>query len=186
MNKTVSIAELNKRYMRDAAFAHLRTGSNFVPGDGPLSARVMIIGEAPGRTEDAEGRPFIGRAGAVLERMLEEYAGIQRNQCYITNVLKFRPPGNRDPEEEEASAARGYLAEELMIIEPAITVLCGKFAYQLVFPDGQMSVEHGKERYKRGRLYLPTYHPAVALYNSLMLEDLRKDFSTLQRLLLAA
>src|SRR5882757_8539088 len=92
MSKEAAMLKLNRSYERDGAFAHLRAHSRFVPGDGPLDARVMLIGEAPGRTENAEGRPFVGRAGALLDRMLEEYGGVRREYVYVTNIVKYRPP----------------------------------------------------------------------------------------------
>lgn len=185
VTKEAAILKLNRGYERDDAFAHLRAHSRFVPGDGPLDARVMLIGEAPGRTENAEGRPFVGRAGALLDRMLEEYGGVRREHVYVTNVVKYRPPGNRDPLPDEVAAARSYLGAELVAIEPRVVVLVGRFAYQLVFGDDvSISRDHGQERTRRGRAYLPTFHPAAALYNPLLLEDLRKDFSVLRRLIL--
>lgn len=187
MNKQHEIAKMNRNYERDGAFAHLRAHSRFVPGDGPLGAKVMLIGEAPGRVENAEGRPFVGRAGALLDRMLEEYGGVRREYVYVTNIVKYRPPGNRDPLPEEVLAARSYLGRELVAIDPGVVVLVGKFAYQLVFgEEASISRDHGKERERRGRMYLPTYHPAAVLYNTLLLEDLRKDFSVLRRLILEA
>lgn len=178
------LGELNSRYRRDAAFSHLReTGSYFVPGDGPINARVVVVGEAPGRQENLERRPFAGRSGGVLDRMLSEYAGIRRDQCYVTNVLKYRPPDNRDPDEEEIAAGRWYVGQEVVAIGAGIVVLVGRVAYTMVFPEGSISRDHGKAVDHKGRVYLPTYHPAVALYNPLMIDELRKDFSALRALL---
>lgn len=177
----MDIHDINRQYTRDPAFAHLREeGSHFVPGEGPFDAPVLVIGEAPGRQEDQERRPFAGRSGGVLNRLLEIYGGIAREACYVTNVLKYRPPGNRDPEPDEVAASKPYVAREVVYIEPTVIVLVGRFALQLVFPDETISIAHGKPREYRGRMYLPTYHPAVALYNKAMVNDLRKDFAMLQ------
>ena len=176
-----TIDELNRAYARDPAFGHLREeGSRFVPGEGPLDAEVIVIGEAPGQHEDQERRPFCGRSGGMLNRLLSGYVGIPREQCYVTNVLKYRPPGNRDPEPEEIAASRSYVAREVKAIQPFVTLLVGRFALQLVFPGETISLAHGVPREYRGRMYLPTYHPAVALYNREMIDILRKDFRMLQ------
>lgn len=183
--KDERLAAMNRAYQRDPAFSHLRVNSKFVTGNGPANAKVLVLGEAPGRTEDMEGVPFVGRAGALLNRMLSEYAGVERQRAYVTNVLKYRPPHNRDPEPEEVFAARRYIGQEIVTIGAQVNVLCGRFAYQLVFGgEASITADHGKERELKGRLYLPVYHPAVALYNPLMLEDLRKDFAALKRVLL--
>lgn len=187
MSKEMKLAQINRHYQKDVAFAHLRERSRFIPGHGPINARVMLIGEAPGRNEDVEGVPFVGRSGALLDRMLEEYAGVLRADCYVTNVLKYRPPGNRDPELDEIVAARPHIGAELVAIDARVNVLVGRFAYQLVFGSGvSITADHGQEQKLKGRLYLPVYHPAIALYNPLMLEDLRKDFAALRRLVMEA
>ena len=176
----VNINDLNRAYIKDPAFGHLREeGSHFVPGEGPLNAAVIVIGEAPGRQEDQERRPFCGRSGGVLNRLLELYGGIKREKCYVTNVLKYRPPGNRDPEPDEILASKSYVGREILAIEPDVIMLVGRFALQLVFPTETITIAHGRPREHKGRIYLPTYHPAVALYDSSMVDLLRKDFAML-------
>lgn len=184
MDKREALDEVNRAYRRSPQFGHLREeGSRFVAGFGPVDARVVVIGEAPGRQEDAERMPFVGRSGSVLDRMLGEYGGIGRDQCYVTNVVKYRPPGNRDPEPDEIAASKPYVGQEIVIVGAPIIVLVGRISFGMVFPGHSISSEHGQVREHKGRKYLPTYHPAVALYNRLMIEDLRKDFAALSRLL---
>ena len=160
-----------------------------VPGEGPLNARVMLIGEAPGATEDEEGRPFVGAAGQLLTKLLNN-VGIRREDVFITNVVKCRPPNNRDPEPDEIEACRPYLVTQILMIKPQIIVCLGRHSAREVltmagYPEklvSNISSIRGKVFNVRigdvNAKVLPTYHPAAALYNprlrSVIEDDLRK------------
>ncbi|ADN51326.1 type-4 uracil-DNA glycosylase [Vulcanisaeta distributa] len=160
-----------------------------VPGEGPLNAKIMIIGEAPGEREDEEGRPFVGAAGQLLTKLLNN-VGIRREEVYITNVVKCRPPNNRDPEPDEIEACRPYLITQILMIRPQIIICLGRHSAREIltmagYPEksvSNISSIRGKVfNVKLGDLnvkVLPTYHPAAALYNprlrGVIEEDLRK------------
>jgi DNA polymerase len=154
-----------------------RTRTLAVPGEGPLDAEVMFIGEAPGANEDREGRPFVGAAGKFLEELLAA-AGLTREEVYICNVLKCRPPGNRDPMPGEIEACRDYLDEQIDLIDPLVIVTLGRYSMGRYFPNQAISRIHGRPRETAGRYYVPMYHPAAALHQqslrAVMLEDFRK------------
>jgi len=136
----------------------------------------MIVGEAPGASEDRVGLPFVGAAGKVLDRLLE---GIQlsRPEVYITNVLKCRPPGNRDPLPEEAQACLPYLREQFRLIRPRAVIILGRHALERMLPGvGSISAVHGRIFERSGVAFMPCYHPAAALHNGSLLRDLEQDF----------
>ena len=164
---------------------------NPVPGEGSLDARVMFVGEAPGRREDELGRPFVGMAGKLLDRLLS-LAGLSRGEVYITNVVKCRPPGNRDPKPGEIAACLPYLRRQIQLVRPEIIVALGRIAGKTLFSEAglrwrSMAVERGKPRrvelYSHSVTLLPTYHPAAALYNPQLRSVLEEDFRLLARLL---
>lgn len=138
---------------------------NLVPGDGNMLARLMIIGEAPGKDEDKERRPFVGRAGALLDHTLERVGITRADDCYVTNVLKFRPPDNRDPSPDEVTASLWFLAKEVAIIKPDLVVPMGRFANMLFFQNFSVSQINGKMFVRNGWPVIPTYHPAAALHD---------------------
>ena len=152
-----------------------RTRTQAVPGDGPVTARIMAVGEAPGETEDRVGRPFVGAAGQLLTRLLRGI-GLDRSDLYIANVLKCRPPGNRDPLPEEADACSHWLDEQVALIRPDVILLLGRHAVGRLLPGTPgISRSHG-QRVRRGdRTYVPLYHPAAALYNGSLLRTLEED-----------
>ncbi|HEV3231473.1 MAG TPA: uracil-DNA glycosylase [Candidatus Dormibacteraeota bacterium] len=152
-----------------------RTRTRAVPGDGLPTARIMIVGEAPGQNEDQQGLPFVGAAGQLLAKLLG-YIGLSREDAYITNILKCRPPGNRDPLPEEVTACAPYLDRQIAIIRPAVILLLGRHAVQRLLPgsDG-ISRIHGEMIERHGRVYVPLYHPAAALYNGFLVETLKQD-----------
>ncbi len=157
-----------------------QTRTQGVPGSGPASARIMAIGEAPGEREDREGQPFVGQAGRLLTQLLEE-VGLSRDDIFITNVLKSRPPGNRDPLPEEVAACAGYLDEQMAVIQPQVILLLGRHALQRMLPDAPgISRCHGQVLGAGSRTYMPCYHPAAALYQSSLLPTLREDFRHLR------
>lgn len=158
---------------------------NAVPGEGSLNAQVMFIGEAPGRREDETGRPFVGAAGKLLDELLNR-AGLERTGVFITNVVKCRPPNNRDPREEEVEACSKHTNRIIEIISPKIIVTLGNHSGKYVFEKLAGLEWHGVSR-ARGRVYsakvlgievriIPTYHPAAALYNPKLKERLESDF----------
>jgi len=161
-----------------------RYRKNPVPGEGPLNTPIMLIGEAPGKQEDETGRPFVGAAGKLLTKLLEE-AGIGRENVYITNVLKCRPPGNRDPKPEEVEACSSYLRQQIKLIKPKMIVCLGRHSAKLIFswaniPWTSMKRQHGQvyEGVIEGfRVKIvATYHPAAALYNPQLRKALEEDF----------
>lgn len=148
-----------------------------VPGEGPVNARVMLVGEAPGFNEDKQGRPFVGAAGRFLEELLGE-AGLTREEVYITNVVKHRPPNNRDPLPNELAACLPWLERQVEIIDPRFIVTLGRFSLGTFFPGSMISKVHGEVREKDGRSFFAMYHPAAALHQErlrqTLLEDARK------------
>jgi DNA polymerase len=160
------------------------TCTNFVPGEGHPGAEVVIVGEAPGATEDAEGRPFVGRAGRLLDEVLVA-AGLRREDVYITNVVKARPPGNRDPRRDEVAHHWPWLEEQLGIIRPALLVPLGRHALARFAPDAKISEVHGTVLEADGRRLFPLYHPAAALHNPRMRGALVEDAQALGRALTA-
>ncbi len=157
------------------------TRTRAVPGFGPATARLMAVGEAPGEREDREGRPFVGAAGQLLTRLLEGI-GLSRQDIFITNVLKSRPPGNRDPLPEEVAACAPFLDAQVEIIRPQAILLLGRHALQRLIPGAPgISRCHGQVLRVGERSYFPCYHPAAALYNSQLLEVLERDFQALRR-----
>ncbi len=160
---------------------------NAVPGEGNRNADVMLVGEAPGAREDEQGRPFVGAAGKLLNELLG-LAGLERRSVYITNVVKCRPPRNRDPREEEIRACLPYLRRQVMLIRPRILVALGRHAARTLFEEAglewrSMARQHGMpvEAVVAGvKLILyPTYHPAAALYNPGLRGSLEEDFRRL-------
>jgi uracil-DNA glycosylase len=153
-----------------------------VPGEGDASADVMIVGEAPGASEDKQGRPFVGRAGKLLDQLLAE-AGLEREQVYITNVVKARPPGNRDPRKDDVAHHMPWLETQLALIQPRLVVPLGRHALAHFSDDAKISEVHGTEVTERGRSLFPMYHPAAELHNQSLRETLFADARALGALL---
>lgn len=157
--------------------------TNGVPGEGSERALIMFIGEGPGAEEDKQGRPFVGRSGKFLREMIQ-MVGLKEDEVFIANVVKCRPPGNRDPKPEEVDACRPYLERQIALINPKIIVTLGRHAMERELPDMKISQVHGKAfRRKNGRLYMPLYHPAVALYSPQQKEVLITDMKKLPKLI---
>jgi uracil-DNA glycosylase len=152
------------------------TRTQAVPGAGPSPADIMIVGEAPGFNEDRQGEPFVGAAGKLLDTLLARI-GLSRADVYITNVLKCRPPMNRDPMPNEAEACSPYLARQLELVRPKVVLILGRHALERLMPGhGSISRVHGS-LVKRGDVaYVPLYHPAAALHNGALVADLEHDF----------
>jgi len=151
------------------------TRKNAVPGEGPVDAHLMFIGEGPGANEDQSGRPFVGAAGQLLERLLASI-GLTREDVYIANVVKCRPPLNRDPEADEIEACKPYLGRQLKIIDPTIIVTLGRFAMERWLPDKKISRVHGQSFRYGSRLIVPLFHPAAALRRPEWQVALEEDF----------
>ncbi len=159
-----------------------KSRKNAVPGEGPADARIMFIGEGPGFHEDNQGRPFVGASGQYLETLLAEI-GLKRDQVYITNVVKCRPPGNRDPEPAELTACRDYLDRQIALIQPSIIVTLGRFSMQRYFPGESISRIHGRPRRVGNTYYFPMFHPAAALRNPAWRQEMSKDIQRIPQLL---
>ena len=151
------------------------TRTQAVPGNGPVTARIMAVGEAPGETEDREGKPFVGAAGQLLTRLLES-VGLDRRDIYITNIIKCRPPGNRDPEAAEVLACSHFLDEQVSMLRPDVILILGRHALGRLLPgEGSITRLHGRRVTKGDRVFVPLYHPAAALYNASLLDTLQED-----------
>jgi uracil-DNA glycosylase family 4 len=154
-----------------------------VPGVGPNNARLVIIGEAPGRQEDLQGEPFVGAAGKLLTKLLED-AGIRRETVFITNVVKCRPPENRQPSADERKACYSYLLRQLDFIQPQVIALVGRVPAETILERTiRMGTMHGKHFERGGRTYFVMYHPAAGLYNQDLVAEMEADMQELKRLL---
>jgi len=151
------------------------TATQLVFGEGSPSAEIVFIGEAPGKNEDVQGKPFVGASGKLLAEMLESI-GMTRRDVYITNIVKYRPPNNRDPLPEEKQAFLSYLQAQLDVIDPDLVVTLGRHSLNCFLPDLSISQVHGQPKRYKGRVYLPLFHPAAALYNGSMRQTLMEDF----------
>jgi uracil-DNA glycosylase family 4 len=149
-----------------------------VPGEGPLNADIMFIGEGPGFHEDRQGRPFVGAAGQFLEELLASI-GLTREQVYITNVVKCRPPGNRDPMPTEISACAPYLERQIQLIKPKVIVTLGRFSMYRYFPGASISKIHGQPKRVGNVLVVPMFHPAAALHQPKWRPLVEADFKKL-------
>ena len=159
--------------------------TNVVCGEGNEKARVMFIGEGPGQNEDLQGRPFVGAAGKFLDELIA-VMGFKRQDVYIANVIKCRPPQNRDPFPEEIAACRDYINEQMRLINPQIIVTLGRFSMTMFFERAAISNIHGTPKRIGKTVYYPMYHPAAALYNgsmrNVLIEDARKVPAILKKL----
>jgi uracil-DNA glycosylase, family 4 len=153
-----------------------------VPGEGPASSRVMFIGEGPGYHEDQQGQPFVGQAGKFLDELLA-CAGLKRAEVFITNVVKCRPPSNRDPEPEELKACDQYLNAQIEAINPRVIVTLGRFSMAKFVTNGKISQIHGRPHQVDGRVVVTMYHPAAALHQPDLKKTLLEDFGRLKQFL---
>ena len=159
------------------------TRKNVVFGEGSSKARLLFIGEAPGEEEDLQGRPFVGRAGKLLDQMIDRI-GLRRKEVYICNVLKCRPPNNRDPDPAEAESCKGYLLSQLEIISPKIICTLGRHAYNtLLGSDESITRIRGHLTTFKGFKLLPTYHPSFLLRNQNRITEAWEDMESLRQLL---
>lgn len=187
LEKQAQLVEINDRWIRECTCSLRSTATQAVPGVGSAEAELLFIGEAPGKDEDLQGMPFVGAAGKFLNTMLQSVE-INRHDVYITNVVKYRPPDNRDPLPDEIAACWPWLLEQLSLIRPKLIVLLGRHALERFFPGERISAVHGK-LLKRHIKDIPTeyfyalYHPAAALYNGGMRSVLFDDFSKIPAIL---
>ena len=152
-----------------------KTAERAVPGEGNPHAKIAFVGEAPGFNEDKEGRPFVGRAGKLLDELLKEI-GLKRSDVWIGNVVKHRPPENRDPMVDEIRACRPYLLDQIRSISPKLLVTLGRFAMAEYLPEAKISEVHGQAFRVNEYVVLPLYHPAAALRSENVSRELRQDF----------
>lgn len=189
IKKAKDLDEISKLISKCKKCSLYRTKIKDVAGVGNPKSEIFFIGEAPGKKEDKEGEPFVGAAGKFLTEMLE-MIGLERSDVYIANVLKHRPPENRDPYPEEAKACFPYLQKQIEIIQPKLIVFLGRHAMNRFFPELRISRAHGKEFKNKSELsengkqiYLALYHPAAALYNGGMRETVKEDFKKIPKIL---
>lgn len=153
-----------------------------VPGEGPVDAEIMFIGEAPGYNEDQQGRPFVGAAGKLLEELLAEI-GLTRDDVWIGNVVKCRPPQNRDPRPEEIAACAGYLERQIALLQPKLIGTLGRYSMEKFFPGARITRVHGQAKRDGSRVLIPLFHPAYILRNMSALPDAQRDMHKIPRLL---
>jgi uracil-DNA glycosylase family 4 len=180
-----ALSELNQEIAlcRKCDIARLRT--RVVPGEGAESATIMFIGEAPGWHEDQQGRPFVGPAGQFLDRLLASI-NLKREQVFITNVIKTRPPDNRDPLPTEIQNCRPWLDRQIEIIKPKMIVTLGRYSMARYFPGKSISKVHGTAVKKDGIIYFAMYHPAAALHQASLRKDIETDMLKIPKLLAEA
>ena len=186
MDKEAALAQLAEeiRACRRCPLGSVRTRA--VPGEGDPQAEIMFVGEAPGYHEDRQGRPFVGNSGAYLESLLADIH-LTRDQVYICNVIKCRPPHNRDPLPQEIEACKPYLQRQIEIIDPLIIITLGRFSMYYFLPNSPgISRVHGKPADVDGRIILPLFHPAAALRNPKWDRATRQDFAQIPALLAKA
>lgn len=174
-NKATIIEQISKNISNCNKCRLCKTALNAVPGEGNIDSEIVFIGEAPGQTEDETGRPFVGRAGKLLEKALE-MIGKTRSEVWIGNIIKHRPPENRDPLPDELSACSPYLEIQLKIINPKIIVTLGRFSMNFFYPEGKISRDRGNLIFTGKYHVFPVYHPAAALRNPTMMKDFISDF----------
>ena len=190
--KKDEIEKLNKEIMSCKRCPLYSQKTNYVPGDGNPESKIMFIGEAPGREEDIQGKPFVGKAGQYLTYVIKNILEINREDVYITNVLKCRPPNNRDPEESEIRACSIWLERQLEIIQPEFIITLGRHSTKWIFEFFGLKFQSITKN--RGKVYevekwgkrvkiIPTYHPAAVLYNNKLKDIFESDFSLIKNII---
>jgi uracil-DNA glycosylase family 4 len=178
-----ALQEVHSQIRRCRRCPLTRSRTKAVPGEGAPDASVMFVGEAPGGDEDQQGRPFVGAAGRLLTHLLKTI-DLDRRAVFITNVVKCRPPGNRDPSPEEIAACNDHLLAQIALITPKVICTLGRFAAQTLIDKGlSISRQHGKSRRISGILYVPLYHPAAALHQARLIDSLEADMRRLRDIL---
>ncbi len=185
MGKQSQLEKVKERIIINKVCEELaEQATQLVFGDGNPDADMVFIGEAPGKNEDLQGKPFVGAAGKFLNEMLE-MIGLKRGDIYITNIVKYRPPNNRDPLPEEKTAFLPYLRQQLEIIRPKLIVTLGRHSMDVLLPGLKISQVHGQPKKFKDQIYLPLFHPAAALYNGGMRQTLIDDFALIPQILKA-
>lgn len=186
LKKSTQLEAIKADILKDNICQELASGATqLVFGEGSPDAQIVFIGEAPGKSEDEQGLPFVGAAGKFLNEMLQGI-GLKRSDVYITNIVKYRPPNNRDPHPEEKAAFLPYLQRQLEAIKPKLVVLLGRHSMgSLLPPSLSISQCHGQPKRYQGQVYLPLFHPAAALYNGGMRQTLIDDFNKIPQILAA-
>ncbi|MCL5784953.1 MAG: uracil-DNA glycosylase [Patescibacteria group bacterium] len=186
MNKIKKLEQLKKKMEEDQTLPLRNQATRLVFGEGNPETKVYFLGEAPGAKEDETGRPFVGPAGKLLGKLLESI-GLKREDVYISSVVRFRPPQNRDPKPEEIAAFAPYVDAEIQIICPQIIVTLGRFSLNKFFPEAKISQIHGQSQkinwQGQNIFVVPMYHPAAALRNNQIKKVLEKDFEVIRDLL---
>lgn len=182
MNAEADLTQIAEEVSTCTACKLHASRKNAVPGEGPAHSDLIFIGEGPGFHENEQGRPFVGAAGKFLEELLGTI-GLKREDVFIGNVVKCRPPGNRDPMVDEIEACTPYLARQIEVINPKVIVTLGRFSMARYFPEAKISQIHGQPREIGGRLIVPMYHPAAALHQPSLRETVKEDFSKLPELI---
>jgi len=182
-SKQTQLDSIRQKIIDDKVCPDLaQQATQLVFGDGDAEADIVFIGEAPGKNEDLTGLPFVGAAGKFLDSMLE-MIGLKRANVYITNIVKYRPPDNRDPFPDEKEAFLPYLEAQLDAIQPKLTITLGRHSLNCFLPDLSISQVHGQAKRYKGRVFLPLFHPAAALYNGGMRQTLIDDFAKIPLIL---
>jgi DNA polymerase len=183
MSKQEELDKLKDEIIKQNICPELAAGATqLVFGDGSPDADIVFIGEAPGKNEDEQGLPFVGAAGKFLSEMLNEI-GLERKDVYITNIVKYRPPNNRDPLPDEKQAFLPILQAQLEVIKPKLVVTLGRHSMDSLLPGLTISKCHGQAKRYKGQVYLPLFHPAAALYNGGMRQTLIDDFNKIPKIL---
>lgn len=180
VNKKIEIEKLNKKIRNCSKCPLWRKRSNVVPGEGPVNAKIIFIGEAPGREEDKTGKPFCGRAGKLLDKLFKDN-NIKRETVFITSVIKCRPPKNRRPKKKELERCHNWWQKQIEIINPQKIVILGKTAFDAVINLGELNDCRGRWLKIKNSFYLPTYHPAAGLRFPKIKKILEKDFRKLKK-----
>ncbi len=183
MDQFSSVLEELAENVRECTACTLEaTRANAVPGEGASTANVFFVGEAPGKDEDEQGRPFVGRSGQLLRKTIDE-VGLKEHDVFIGNVLKCRPPNNRDPLDSEIKTCSHFLEAQISLINPVVIVTLGRFSLNLLIsPELKITKIRGQHILKSGQLYLPTLHPAAVLRNKNLLPDFRRDIAVAKKL----
>lgn len=186
MTKVDELADLKKRMDSDKSLPLREGATQLVFGEGSPDAKIYFLGEGPGFHEDKQGRPFVGVAGKLLDEV-NLSIGLKRGDVYISNVVRFRPPANRDPEELEIAAFQPYVDAEIQIIKPRVIVTLGRFSMGKFFPGEKISAIHGKPRRISWQgldlMVIPMYHPAAALRSGEVMKVFKKDFKIIPEVL---
>ena len=183
MNKQQQLHAIKQQILDDNVCPELAaTAAQLVFGDGNPDADILFIGEAPGKNEDLQGIPFVGAAGKFLNEMLA-LINLKREDIYITNIVKYRPPNNRDPLPTEKNAFLPYLDQQIEVIKPKLIITLGRHSMDVLLPGMRISEVHGQPKRYKGQVYLPLFHPAAALYNGALRQTLIDDFIKIPQIL---